>query len=212
MILKEISIITTYNHPYQLMFNKETWCVSELFVKCLGKFNSGHFNKIVIRLGDNESVLDNKVDNLIDVVLLNKFFDFNTYFVNNKIARKVILLDVLYNNLLYLANIYYWHIDQITNAYRLCKEKNIEYQWILRNKLIRSPDHKYYAAVFCNWDIDRFEAYIILYNSQKIEISRKKIMESEPHLVEPFGKIAWENGNKFVVSSKDTEREWILNI
>jgi hypothetical protein len=193
-------------------FNLNTWCVSELYLFCLKRYDTGRFKKAIVNvirgIEDNELIED-----MIDVVLIYQTFDFEHFFVlEDKYAKKKMLLEVLHSGMMNLANKKGWSISPLEEAYKLCIKYNLEYKWLRQDKYLLSPNRSYYGGIFCNWDIDKFEVSAIFFNKNKEEIERIKFYENEPHDIELMGKMGWDNiTNEFYLYSKNEKKKWIAS-
>lgn len=187
----------------------QTWCIQQLYIKCLPKYHTGNFKKAIISLISNNETED-KVENMVDVISITKVFDFEKYSqLSEKYDKKKMLLDVLQAGMITLAKHGGWSIDPLIDAYDCCLAKNLEHKWLRKGKYFLSPDRKYYAGVFCNWDIGTFEAFAIFLNKQKEEISKIKLFEREPWDVDPMGKMGWDKETgEFYMYSKDERHKW----
>ncbi|SRR5258705_2552065 len=194
----------------QKLFNLTTWCICQLYLSCLGKYSSGVFKKAIVNVVQKETD-HNVIENMVDVILIHKTFDFEQFFqLENKYAKKKILLDILHEGLITMAKHEGWDIDPLLNAYNCCFKKNLEYKWLRGDKYILSPDKKYFAGIFCNWDIDKFEVIAIFLNKHKEEIERVKLYEREPNDVDPMGKMGWDKlTGEFYLFSKDKRQKWV---
>jgi hypothetical protein len=191
-------------------FNLTTKCICHLYLSGIGKYSSGVFKKAIVRVVREETD-NNVIEDMIDVILVYKTFDFEHFFqLEDRYAKKKILLDVLHDGLMTMAKHEGWVTDPLLNAYNSCLERKLEDKWLRAGKYFLSPDKKYFAGVFCNWDIDKFEAIAIFFNKHKEEIERVKLFEKEPHDVEPMGKTGWDKlTGEFYLFSKDERQKWV---
>ena len=102
------------------------------------------------------------------------------------------LLDVLQERMIDIANHEGWEMSPLREAYQCCIDKRLEHTWLRKNKYFLSPYRKYYAGIFCNWDINIFEAFVVFLDKEKKEIKRVKLFETPAYDVDP--KIKNRNG------------------
>lgn len=211
MILKEISVNTVYKHKYELRFNKECWCVQEHFYSFLKNYKTKRYQKVIIELSD-ELDIQNKIDTLGDVISIARTFDFEKYFDQNVYGRKKMILEELHEGILFIAKKEIWMLEPLQEAYEGCLKQKLEYKWLFQNKHFLSPDGKYYGGVICNWDIDKFEAtMVILSKTKEEELKSKKVLSVEPPMGEfiYYAKAKWVK-NVFVLQGET--KEWKLSI
>jgi hypothetical protein len=181
--------------------------ITELYLSCLKKYDSGEFCKIIIEIG--EQVEENGIDRMLNVVAVKKQFDFEKYHRSNIYERKKMVLDVLQEGVLTLAEIDSLDRKPLLVAYDCCMQKGLEYKYLLKDKYYLSPNRKLYAGVWCNWNIDKFEAYVIIFDKNKKEIERIKLMESPYWDLEPMGNAGWDKKTgEFYLFSKDHSHKW----
>ena len=190
-------------------FNSESWCISDLYFKCLGKYISGVFRKIVVKVVDEGSHTKD-VEDLVDVIVIYSTLDFDRYFkLVDKYLKKKTLLNILHRAFMELATYNGWNIDSLLDAYNCCLGKNLNNEWLRENRYFLSNDRKYYGGVYCNWDVDKFEAFAIFLNKQKEQIRKIKLYEKEPWDVDPMGRMGWDKDTgMFYLLSKDGKQKW----
>jgi hypothetical protein len=210
-MLKDIAVTVEKGLEYNL--KGETWSTSQLYLSCLNKYNSNGYKKIVINLVKATNKND-IIDDMIDVIVINKIFDFDTYHkLTGKYEKKEMLLKVLHNGIMTLADIHKWDINPLLDSYNCCLKKRLLHSWLRDNKYFISPDKKYYAGIYCVWDIDKFQVFAIFLNNNKQEIEQVKLYEREPWDVDPLGKMGWtKDSSIFYLLSKDGRNEWIASV
>ncbi|WP_165791727.1 hypothetical protein, partial [Chryseobacterium culicis] len=80
-----------------------------------------------------------------------------------------------------------------------------------------SPDKKHKINFWCNWDIDVFEVYSVLYDKNNNEIERKKIIERSPYDGEfiYYAKWKWLDHTKVLLEDKykyGNNEKWEIEI
>ncbi len=210
MYLKEIVLgIFNRKNPYQLQFNKETWCITSLYKRCLpSDFNSGESIKVIVQLESDKTHVDAIRDQL-NVTTVNQFLDLPNYFQLNKLEKKEKMLSVLHRGMYTIAKNKNWDVSVLSEAYECCIKSKLRNEWLKENRYVLSKDKKNYAGVVYNWDIDKFEAFVVFLDHQKKEIKRVKLLEIEPHMVESMGTMGWiDNSSVFYLYSKDKKQHW----
>jgi len=207
MFLRYLSITTPRKSKVAFGHNGITPGIEKLYLFCLGKFNSGQFAKVIVEVGGSG---DRSMDKMIDVIRISERFDFEKYAAEDVFGKRKMVLDVLQSGLLAISTAEGWDSKPLTAAYNCCLSRNLEFKYIFKEKYWRSPNRQAYAAVYCCYEVEQFEAYVIFFDKSKQEIGRRKLIES-PYLdLEPFGKTSWsEDSNQFLVYSKDNRKSWV---
>lgn len=178
-MLREISLSYYKKEKITLQFNSETWCVSELYWSYLKKYNTDKIQKCVVSLDSDwkENLL--RCDEIANIVKINLNFDFDYYFsLRDKLEKKRLLLDTLHKGMMLIAKNEGWEVNSLLDAYNHCLDVNIKYQFFV-GKSKTSPSRKHKINFWCNWDIDIFEVFLVLYDKKNKEIERIKIIENE---------------------------------
>jgi len=192
-------------------FNIATWSIGRLYLACLGKYQGGVFKKAIIEVSRELAASEvNLIEDKVNVVEIHKTFDFELFFqLEDNYAKKKMLLEVLHDGMTLIAKHEGWDINQLQEAYDCCIKRNLEFRWLINNKYHLSPDKKYYAAILCDWDIDKFEVSAVFFNKSKEEIVRTKLFEVMPNDIQLFGKMAWDEGTgEFCLFSKNEKQKW----
>ncbi len=196
MYIRDVDIETDYSDgELATQINNASYAIEGLYLTCLGRnrMYAGNFWKAIVRLSTEAEV---ELDDMVDVIAINRLFDFPDYLMKEKQEKKKILLDNLHAGLLDIAYQKGWDIIPLVNAYNCCLAKDIEHTYWIKNKVFRSPGRQYYAGVYCDYDIDFFTASIIFMDKNKIEISRKEILKvAESWQIPDFIELGWENTN-----------------
>jgi hypothetical protein len=213
MKLVDISIGTHRKSNLLSGYGGTVWSITSLYLYCLEKYETKAYRKVAIYL-INDNNEDNKIESLLNVLVIHKFFNFESFKIADKFQQKKMMLDVMQKSLIVVAENEGWEIQPLKNAYQCCIEKKLEHKWLREGRYILSPDRKYYAGIFCNWDSDIFEVFAVFLNKEKREIKREKLYESDPAFVEPMGKMMWdkESSSKFILFSKDGKQRWEAKI
>jgi hypothetical protein len=208
-MLKDISLQTS-NKAFQLQFNKTTCCITDLYLKCLVKYNTGVFKKIIVRVVSEDAKEIDSIEFMVDVIAITKRINFDLYFeLSSNYDKKKLLLHILQEGIVTIAQNQNWEIDPLMDAYNSCINRNLENKWLRNDKFYLSTDKKYYGGVICCWDVDKFEAVVSFLNEKKLEIKQVKLFETEPHLVDSFGNMGWiKNMHKFFLESKNKRFKW----
>ncbi len=216
MKLTQIDLRLPYKHKYGKVFSPETWCIPGLYWSQLKEYSypTGNIQKINILLSDN---WDNELDKPMVVTGFKEChltFDFDTYFSLGKFDRKKMLLEAVHNGMMQIAEKEKWETDTLLDAYNKCLEKNLEYQFDV-GKLKSSPNRKHKIGFWCNWDIDIFELYWVLYDKKDNELKRKKLIDKPPYEGEfiYYAKWKWLDNSIVLLEDKYGKNEkWEIRV
>ena len=203
MGLREVDLRIRYNHIHTKKFNSEGWAVAELYYSFIKDLEVGKVQKCTINVSDDWGNELNDYTNWPDYRGINILFDFDTYFSLGKFDRKKMLLEAVHNGMMQIAEKEDWETDTLLDAYNKCLEKNLEYQFDV-GKLKSSPNRKYKIGFWCNWDIDIFELYWVLYDKKGNELKRKKLIDKPPYEGEfiYYAKWKWLDNNRVLLEDK----------
>jgi len=146
---------------------------------------------------------------MVDVLRLNALFDFATYFGASKEIRKRIALDFLQDGLLRVAKIRGWETGTFHEAYKAVLATDfVSYRpW---SKAVTSPNRKFKAQVWCKYDSDAAEIFLIVFHRKKV-INKKLVLTVEPGDVSirgAIGKLHWLSASKVELNPRESKRSW----
>lgn len=144
-------------------------------------------------------------------------FDFELYFKIDNQKKKRMQLDAVHFGMMKIAEKEGWSCDPLLDAYNGCLEKNLEYKFLVGNKLKASPDRKQKIGFWCDWDIDKFEVYWILFDSKEKEVARELLIEKEPFKGEFVYYLFWKWKDNQTVFLEDkykygNKETWEFNV
>lgn len=213
MKLTQIELRTKFKHPKEKEFNRESWCVPELYWSSLKDYNTNKTKKCVIRLDNDWGADINQVTNQASVIQINIDFDFKTYFNLTSIDRKKMQLEVLHNGMMKIAEIENWETDSLLDTYNNCLKRDLKYEFFISKKLKASPNRKYHINFWCEWGIKMCKLYYVLYDKDKEERVRKLLIEKESFLGEfvYYVKYRWTGDKKVILENNHRAKE-VFNI
>lgn len=215
-MLNQITL-ACYTQGHQNQFiNSETWCVQELYCSMLKELNTGKVVKANINIRDNWGDLLEYYESYTDVISIRNLFDFLSYVKLDKQGKKRMQLEAIHNGMMQIADAEKWEKQPLIDAYNNCLEKNLEYQCFVGTAK-SSPDKRHKINFWCNWDIDIFEVYSVLYDKNNNEIERKKIIEKSSYDGEfiHYVKWKWLDNTKVLLEDKykyGNNEKWEIGI
>ena len=205
--LSDIVLSSGKDFDPEFRFRFQIHFLEQLYIDHLPKvLTNGIFKVIIEACG---VLPPKKIDNMVDVLKLNKLFDFETYFAAGKETRKRIALEFLQDGLLEVAAIRDWETNPFHEAYKAVLAKNfVCYRpW---SKPVTSPDRRYKAEVWCNFDSDKAEIFIVVFHRK--EVMRKALVTTvKPGNVSirgAIGKLEWLSADKVQLSPRDGKNAW----
>lgn len=172
-------------------------------------YETDGFQKVVIRLTTKPEE-DYMLEPQINILVLSRLFDPVTYKNTDDFQKKMFMLNLMYEALIYLAEKRGWEKQPLIDAYNSCLERNLLYTAIYRNKQYQSPNKKHFASLFYHWGDKSFEAFAVFYDRKKIELHRKKLFECDSIDVDVFSFVGWdkEHPSRFGVKQTSPKREY----
>ncbi len=240
MSIKYFECVSTKRNKFDnLHFNISTYCVLAFYFGELDNYYSNNFVKVrfelykdiknknqvaqtpmkdishderMARIKAGDHRYHNYIDDITKTLLIHRRFDFENWFKQDKINKKRLIGEEVHNAMLYLADNYNWDKQALNNVYQSYIEANYETNWIPKKfKAKSSPNRKYKAAIYVEYDIDEFRVYNIFYKKTGEEIDKKLIHIIDFNIVEfDFidmifdilkGKTKWEK-DEFVLYDK----------
>jgi len=205
----------TQGHENQFI-NQDTWFISELYWSFLKEYDTKKVEKCNINIRDNWGDLIDYYENYTDVITIRKHFDFENYKVLSKQNKKEALLEILHTGMLDIAKKEKWEIEPLQTAYNNCLKAKLEYKFNVSNPK-SSPNKKHKINFWCNWDIDTFEVYWVLYNKNGVEIKKEKFIQKPSYKGQfiYYIKSKWVSNNKIIVEDKfkyNENEKWEINL
>jgi len=201
----------TYEKENDYAFGLSSNFLIDLYSTNLPKVQTNGFFRIIVEA--NPTPPTKKIENMVDVLQINKVFDFEAYFAADKETRKRIALELLQDGLLEVAEMRGWNTTPFHEAYKAVLAKNfVNYRpWC---KFVRSPDKKRTAQAWVNYDSDKAEIFI------EIAQKKEKLTKTLVTTVKPgdvwirwtVGKLEWISLDKVRLTSHDGKETWEVSV
>ena len=192
-MLNEITLsFPTQGHP-NLFINSQTWCVSELYCSFLKYYNTGKVVKCNVSIKDDWGDLIDYYNSYTDVITIRLNFDFEQYSKLSKFEMKRMQLETIHKGMMMIAQKEGWTTNELLDAYNSSLKQKLEYKFFAKNgKLKSSPDRKYKIGFWCEWDLDKFEVYYVLFNKYDEELKRDLMLKCKPSEGEFIYYVEWK--------------------
>ena len=186
----------------QTEFNLALNAISLLFEqRVIYKFTT--LQKIRINLFDDERKLTiYEPDKISPIAFIEKSFDFDYYFAQNKIERRKIILETLYEAIVALCEKAGYGLSPFTQAYEKVKELNYENRFIY-NKLTSSPNRKHKAGIQIEVNEEAADISVVFDTAK--QLNNIKILRTLPHYMFIYRFIhkgKWIDNEHYMVSDK----------
>ncbi|MBL1293285.1 MAG: hypothetical protein COB61_005370 [Thiotrichales bacterium] len=187
------------------LFNR---CVCAHFERHFEPIETDGVYRIVIKLSEpDERAGTNELSS--SVLKFYKEFNFSLFYSLDELSRKKQLLDVLYESLIQLCDLFGWPKDNFNKAYELVIKDNYLNVYSIKKKSNRNKT--LCAELTCDHSTDSFECYILVKDKLGKEIYHKLLFSEEPDefmFNGRIGDIKWLSNDILVHLKKDkTELE-----
>jgi len=180
MSLSQIDLRAKFRHECSAKFNKESWCIAELYWSFLRDYQVGKVKKCLIIVSDDWGDAVHNYTSFKDSKEVNLEIDFEKYFSYSNYERKKVLLRLVHSGMMSIASKETWEVDSLLDVFNLCVKADLNYKFLVQNKLKASPNRKYKLGLWCEWDIDEFKVFWLLMDRNNKEIKRGLFINESP--------------------------------
>jgi len=216
MSLLQIDLRARFKHKYSTKFNAESWCISELYWSFLKNYEVGKVKKCLIVVSDDWGDDLHNYTNWNDCKGVNLDLNFEKYFSYNNYHRKEALLRLVHSGMMSIASKETWEVDSLLDVFNLCVKADLNYKFLVQNKLKTSPNRKYKLGLWCEWDIDEFKVFWLLMDRNSREIKRGLFINESPSGGEfiYYVNFKWVNNDLIVINDgyRAEKRIWEIRI
>ena len=213
--LRDIQIYSSYSDDEHINSLPLTTNFLEiLYLDSLPKVETYGVPKVTIK--PCERLAKSRLDVVLrnpEILQLSKPFNFDAYWKSDKETRKQIALDFLQEGLLQVAKIRGWDAKPFREAYKtVLAKKFVNYRpW---SKAVISPDRKYKAQVWCNYDSDRAEIFVVIFHHREVHTKTLAavVQPGDVWIREVDGKLEWISQNEVKLVSRDGKKSWKVKI
>ena len=183
-------------------FNFQANRITLLFAQNFRK-TINNLSKICVELVDFET--DIKIfepDKISPIAFIEKSFDFDYYFAQDKLERRKIILETLYEAIAALCEKAGYDLSPFTQAYEKVKELNYENRFIY-NKLTSSPNRKHKAGIQIEVNEEAADISVVFDTAK--QLNNIKILRTLPHYMFIYRFIhkgKWIDNEHYMVSDR----------
>jgi len=217
MSLGQIDLRAEFNDGNIRQFNIESWCVPQLYWSFLRGYETGKVMKCLIEVSDNWGDKEFRYTSYPQYRSINLTMDLEKYFESSKKEKKKVQLDLIHKGMMMIADREGWATDPLLDAYSACLSAGLEYKFFVDGKFKASPDRKRKAGLWCEWDIDFFGLFWVLFDKQGKETARDIVVSLEPNRGQSvyYLKWKWLDNETLVIDDKfkyGTRQTWKVKL
>ncbi|MGJ1406780.1 hypothetical protein [Sphingobacterium siyangense] len=187
-------------------FNEECWSIAEMYWSFLRKYNTDDVRKCVISVGEDPSEVD-KITSHKGFREVYKQINFDQYFEMNPIEKKSLQLDLIHSGMTTIGGLEKWGTEPLLKAYKYCLDNDLNYKFFINSKYKRSPNCQWKLGLWCEWEINCFKLFWVLFDKTGREINRDLITEGEPSGGEIvyYLDYKWDDNNYITIRNKSRQ-------
>ena len=187
-------------------FNRECWSISEMYWSFLREYNTDDVRKCVVSVGEDPSEVD-QITSYHGFREVYKQINFDQYFGMNTYEKKSLQLDLLHSGMTTIGELEKWDIKPLLKAYKYCIDNYLTYKFFIRNKYKFSPNRQWKLGLWCEWEINCFKLFWVLFDKTGTEINRDLITEGEPSGGEVvyYLDFKWDDNNFITIRNKSRQ-------
>jgi hypothetical protein len=212
MRLRNLSLVAPGPIERQAEFNSGTGCVADLYLACLGRFETDAIGKVHIELLAQEQA--EQIEQGLNVLIVRQSFDFAAYFSTDKFARKAMALAEIHRAMSLAAETRGWSADRIEAARDCVLERNIENIQLWPKPLPRPSTTRHKAQVRIHFDTDRIEGMALLLEP-KGEVAETVNLFSLPPLAfllyDALGRFEWVDEDTVQLEARSGRKKWVAS-
>jgi len=207
MNLSEISLRAKFVQGKNFkVFNEECWSIAEMYWSFLREYNIADVRKCVISVGADPSEVD-KITAYQGFREVYKQINFDQYFEMNACEKKSLQLDLIHSGMITIGELEKWDTEPLLKAYQYCLDSDLNYKFFINSKYKLSPNRQWKLGLWCEWEINCFKLFWVLFDKTGGEINRDLIIEDEPS----GGEIVyyldskWDDNNYITIRNKSRQ-------
>ncbi len=196
----------------QQKFNTETNVISSLFDYCFNKHIIG-LVKIRIELSRKKNI--NNVFPIRDKIChIEKTFDFDNYFAQNKLERRKIILETMYESIKDMCQKLNYDLEPFTIAYEKVKDLDYINKFVYK-KLTFSRNRKNKAGIEIETNEDAATISVLFTDRNEKPMQKVEILKTLPHdmfIYRAVHKGKWISPNEYQVSDRSGQVNFIADL
>lgn len=207
MNLSEISLRAKFVQGKNFKeFNEECWSIAEMYWSFLREYNTDDVRKCVVSVGEDPSEVD-QITSYQGFREVYKQINFDQYFGMNTYEKKSLQLNLLHSGMTTIGELEKWDIKPLLKAYKYCIDNDLDYKFFIRNKYKFSPNRQWKLGLWCEWEINCFKLFWVLFDKTGTEINRDLITEGEPSGGEVvyYLDFKWDDNNFITIRNKSRQ-------
>ncbi len=195
-------------------FNLGTNTISSLFDRCLNTHYDG-LVKLRIDLSNKKNLyIFSKPTKNSPICHIDKSFDFENYFTQNKLEKRKIILETLYGSFQEISYQLNYDLKPFTQAYEKVKTLNYVNKYI-HGKLTFSRKRTHKAGIEIEINEQAAIISVVFTDKEENQIKKVKIVETLPHymfIYRVINKGKWISSNEYQVSDKSGQINFVVKL
>jgi len=196
-------------------FNKDCWSIAEMYWSFLLEYNTDDVRKCMISVGEDPSEED-KITSYHGFREVYKQINFDQYFEMSACEKKSLQLDLIHSGMTIIGELEKWDTEPLIKAYQYCLDSDLNYKFFINSKYKFSPNRQWKLGLWCEWEINCFKLFWVLFDKTGREISRDLITEGEPSGGEIvyYLDYKWDDNNYITIRNKSRQNieTWKIKI
>jgi hypothetical protein len=205
--LRDLDLRVSTNAEERARWGTSTNFLEILYFNCLPRVQTNGVGKVIVEAC--KTLPPRKMEVMLDILQINKLFDFEAYFAAGKEIRKRIALEFLQDGILEIATIRGWDTNPFHQAYKTVLAKNFV-NYLPWSKSITSPDRRHKAQVWAEYDSDKADIFLVIFHRKEI-VSKTFVVSVQAGGVfirGAIGKLEWLSPEKVVLTPREGKNSW----
>jgi hypothetical protein len=207
--LRDIAVVASRSYERGSEFNLQTNWLEQLFLSKLPKLETNGVFKVIAQAVPERN--EEALEDLVDVLCMSTYFDFDSYWAADKDGRKRAALAFLHATLIAVAGRRGWPAAPIDTAMQCVSEGPLIYMGRLKKTKTASPDGRRTAEVLFSFDSDAIVVSLSITQRRPKSERRVEVGKVEPGLVflsRAVKDLQWIDSDRILLISRTGTPTW----
>ncbi len=159
---------------------------------------------------ENHLVVDEKCEGIVAIGYKVEV-EFYKNAGNDIFKKKKFWFEIVYNCMLAIAEKFSIEKKCIEETRQYCLGLNLENKFYFQNKILPNKTKEFYIAVWEEYDIGKYESYLVLFDKDKKEL-RRVLIYKESFKFFYVNKLKWITDSIFMYKFNIPKKEFLYNI
>lgn len=209
--LREFSLEVNGDVAQRRAFSLQTRCVTALYERLFPRFNTQSCWKVIILCVETNPRPTYR--NLLGVYEQEISADTQSFFTLINTEKKQWAFEQLQRGLEQLRQQTGW--DEEPFAAAAAEADTLELRNVWRSKVVLSPSGRLKAEVWLDHDVDTCAISLVVRSRAGEELCRRVVITEEPSewaFSQHLGSLTWPSESRVLLTSKDRERSWSIDL